>query len=104
MIKLLSASVLAIVLATSAMAQTSGSGNGDGTGATTGTTGTGGATGTGSNNGTVDPNATNSTNSTKSNGANDRCKDAAGNDIEGGLFIFLPFGRAATDHIPRSGT
>ncbi|RWB79068.1 MAG: hypothetical protein EOQ50_04475 [Mesorhizobium sp.] len=80
MIKLLSASVLAIVLAASAMAQTSGSGAGDGTSATTGTTGTGATTGTG--NGTIDPNATNSTNTTKSNGANDRCKDAAGNDID----------------------
>ncbi|MBZ9819984.1 hypothetical protein [Mesorhizobium sp. CA4] len=35
------------------------------------------------NGGTIDPNATNSTNTTaKPNGGSDRCKDAAGNDID----------------------
>ncbi|AZO12073.1 MULTISPECIES: hypothetical protein [unclassified Mesorhizobium] len=78
MIKLVSASILAVGLATSAMAQTSGSGTG------TDNNGTGTGTVTGTNGGavTTDPNTTNSTNSTGSNGMNDRCKDAAGNDVD----------------------
>ncbi|MBZ9769102.1 MULTISPECIES: hypothetical protein [unclassified Mesorhizobium] len=34
------------------------------------------------NGGTVDPNATNSTTTAPSGGMGDRCKDAAGNDID----------------------
>ncbi|PBB17847.1 hypothetical protein [Mesorhizobium sp. WSM4313] len=81
MIRLLSASAVAIVLATSAMAQSSGSGtSGNGSGTAT-TTGTNGMNNNG-NGGTVDPNATNSTTTVPSGGMGDRCKDAAGNDID----------------------
>jgi hypothetical protein len=34
------------------------------------------------NGNTLDPNATNSTNTANPNGGTDRCKDAAGNDID----------------------
>ncbi|MER8513435.1 hypothetical protein NKH47_10850 [Mesorhizobium sp. M1060] len=84
--KILAASVLTIALAGSALAQTNGTGAGGtagtGNGTGTGTVGSGGAAGTGSGNAAVptDPNSTNST--TKSNGMTDRCKDAAGNDID----------------------
>ncbi|MER9918711.1 MULTISPECIES: hypothetical protein [unclassified Mesorhizobium] len=86
--KILAASVLTIALAGSPLAQTNGTGAGGtagtGNGTGTGTVGSGGAAGngTGSGNAAVptDPNSTNST--TKSNGMTDRCKDAAGNDID----------------------
>ncbi|MER9756095.1 hypothetical protein NKJ46_21990 [Mesorhizobium sp. M0166] len=79
MMKILSASILAIGLATSAMAQSMGSGTGgtDGnTGVNTGTSG--GNTATTPN--TIDPNATNAT--PQANGMEDRCKDTAGNDAD----------------------
>ncbi|KAA3452334.1 hypothetical protein C7I87_02870 [Mesorhizobium sp. SARCC-RB16n] len=86
--KLLSATVLAAALATSAMAQSNGTGS-NGSGSTSGTssgmnggngTGTGTGTGSGGSVTPTDPNATNST--TAPNGMADRCKDAAGNDID----------------------
>jgi hypothetical protein len=91
--KILAASLLTVALAGSALAQSNGAGAGAATGAGTGaTTGNGGGnsnggptvngSGNSTNSGTVttDPNATNST--TGSNGMTDRCKDAAGNDID----------------------
>ncbi|MER9326831.1 hypothetical protein [Mesorhizobium sp. M0488] len=81
--KILSASLITIALATSAMAQSNGSNtNGTSTGTTAGTAGANGTMGTGTTPSTtpVDPNATSST--MKSNGMNDRCKDAAGNDVD----------------------
>lgn len=80
-VKLLSAAVLALTLATSAVAQSnssgsnSGSGSNDGTGATSGNTGGNSGTGSGTSVNPSDPSTTNSTNSTtKSGGMTDRCK------------------------------
>ncbi|MEI9431573.1 hypothetical protein [Mesorhizobium sp. Cs1299R1N3] len=80
--KLLSATVLAVALATSAMAQSNGTGSNSGSGSTSGMTNGANGTGTGTGAGVTptDPNATNSTK--PSNGMTDRCKDAAGNDID----------------------
>ncbi|MER9561489.1 MULTISPECIES: hypothetical protein [unclassified Mesorhizobium] len=85
MLKLLSAALLAIGLATSAMAQTAGqetggTGNDANTGVNTGTSGANTGTGTGTTPNTIDPNATNAT--PQGNGMNDRCKDTAGNDTD----------------------
>ncbi|MBZ9798933.1 hypothetical protein [Mesorhizobium sp. ES1-4] len=88
--RLLAATVLVIALATSATAQSNGTGS-NGSGSTSGTnSGNNGSNGTGSGTSTnsgsggsatpADPNTTNSTDS--SNGMTDRCKDAAGNDID----------------------
>ncbi|MBZ9810343.1 hypothetical protein LB566_24580 [Mesorhizobium sp. CA13] len=77
------ASALSLALATSALAQTSGSGNAGGTaGGGMNNSGTS-VNGSGNTTGTVttDPNATNSTTTTP-NGMNDRCKDTAGNDVD----------------------
>ncbi|MER9244822.1 hypothetical protein [Mesorhizobium sp. M0590] len=84
MMKILSASLLAIGLATSAMAQSMGSGTGSADGNTGVNTGTSaGNTGTGSATtpNTIDPNATNST-TPQTNGMEDRCKDTAGIDTD----------------------
>ncbi|MER9240271.1 hypothetical protein [Mesorhizobium sp. M0633] len=74
MMKILSASLLAIGLATSAMAQSMGSGTGSTSG---GNTGTGSAT----TPNTIDPNATNAT-TPQTNGMEDRCKDTASSDTD----------------------
>ncbi|MER9607137.1 hypothetical protein NKI91_00415 [Mesorhizobium sp. M0312] len=84
MMKILSASLLAIGLATSAMAQSMGSGTGSADGNTGVNTGTsGGNTGTGSATtpNTIDPNATNAT-TPQTNGMEDRCKDTASSDTD----------------------
>jgi hypothetical protein len=94
MMKILSAALLAIGLATSAMAQSSGSGGADtgnsgNTGANTGTSG-GNNAGTGTTPNTVDPNATNAT---QSDGMEDRCKDSAAKDTDNNM----PSGTVTSD-------
>ncbi|MER8682514.1 hypothetical protein [Mesorhizobium sp. M1405] len=86
MMKILSASLLAIGLATSAMAQsmgsgTGGTGNDPNTGVNTGTSGGNTGTGSATTPNTIDPNATNAT-TPQTNGMEDRCKDTAGNDAD----------------------
>ncbi|MER9025251.1 hypothetical protein NKI01_22125 [Mesorhizobium sp. M0815] len=84
MMKILSAFLLAIGLATSAMAQSMGSGTGsaDGnTGVNTGTSGGNIGTGSATTPNTIDPNATNAT-TPQTNGMEDRCKDTAGSDTD----------------------
>ncbi|MER8955133.1 hypothetical protein NKH98_20770 [Mesorhizobium sp. M0833] len=87
MMKILSASLLAIGLATSAMAQSTGSGTGGtgmngNTGVDTGTAGNSGNNGTSTTTpNQIDPNATNAT-TPQTNGMGDRCKDTAGNDTD----------------------